>query len=131
MSTLKEDTNDFGNYTNVLDFCQTNNTFYANINSVSEGSTAATDGKGYRGATRFDATNREIILGTTHVASTFASSSTPSEFSICGIIVNSTDNLVGASAKTFSALGNGSGDLDHGKMKTAIEAYFTELGITF
>ncbi len=131
MSTLKEDSNDFGNYTNVLDFCQTNNTFYANINSASEGSTPATDGKGYRGATRFDATNREIILNTTHVASAVGSISTPSEFSICGILINSTNNLVGASAKTYSALGNGSGDLDHGKMKTRIEAYFTELGISF
>lgn len=131
MSTLKEDTNDFGNASNVLDFCQTNDTFYANINSISEGSMPAVDGKGYRGATRFDATNREIILNTTHVASTMGMVSNPSEWSICGVLGAGTDNFYGASGKTYSALGNGSGDLDHGKMKTAIEAYFTELGISF
>ncbi len=131
MSTLIEDTNDFGNYNSNIAFCQNDSKFYANINSATEGSIVATDGKGYRGATRFDASNREVVLGTTHVASTAGSIATPSEFSICGIIINSTDNLVGASAKTFSALGNGSGDLDHGKMKTRIEAYFTELGISF
>lgn len=131
MSTLKEDTNDFGNASNVLDFCQTNDTFYANINSISEGSMPATDGKGYRGATRFDATNREIILNTTHVASTMGMVSNPSEWSICGVLGAGTDFFYGASAKIYSALGNGSGDLDHGKMKTRIEAYFTELGISF
>jgi hypothetical protein len=129
LSTNTEDTQDFGGNTSFIACRQNNGSFYANLNDNFEASTAVPNGKGYRGASRFDSTNREIVFNKTHVASTQASTQFPTSFtSLCGIYIGS--NFY-SSVKTYGACGYGSADLDHDELQDALEEYFTITGVSF
>lgn len=127
LSTTIEDSNDFGCPRLFLAACQTNNQFYGAVNDTFEASTPAVNGKGYRGASRFDSTNRELVLNTSHVASTQISD--PVAGYVC--IGGSGPTLNNPSSKTYAANGIGNKHLDHDMVKSLLEAYMTEIGVSF
>lgn len=127
LSTTIEDSNDFGCPRLFLSACQTNNLFYGAVNDTFEASTPAVNGKGYRGASRFNSMDRELVLNTSHVASTQISD--PIAGYVC--IGGSGPGLNNPSSKTYAADGIGNGFLDHDHMKLITEEYLTEIGIAF
>jgi len=131
MTAQIEDTNDFGNTSTVIDFCQIGNTFYGQINNQGEAAMSAVDGRGYRGVSRFDSNNIELINETTHLSAVRSSATgTTAAFGICGVPFGPNSYLIGASKKTFGAYGMGSGDLDHGKMRSRLRTFFIAQGLT-
>lgn len=102
--------------------------FYGQLNSADFAVTPVLSGKGYTGVSRLDALNVDVVIDSTHNAAARASSAIGgARFSICGI------NNAGTygSIHRFGFIGIGNNEIDHDKLRVAIQAFFTTRGVAF
>ncbi len=127
LSNLSGEVYEFGNGSYYMEAHSLDNggRFYGAINSGDFAIEGVTSGKGYRGMSRLSSASVDVVINSTHNAIIQNSSSFgAAKFSMCGAYIY-------GSVHHFGAIGMGSGELDHDKMRVAIQAFFTETGVSY